>query len=530
MLLAHRTLTGRALSDGSIGTEPRALRGGNVPAVFNVAHWLRDERLCFSRGYVRLLAGQSDTHSGLFAIGDGGEADVVVVGGGLAGLTTAWDLKRSDPDLRVRLIDARPWPGGNAGVDAGAPLPVPAATAGAYASVPENPAIIELYRDIGLEWEQWVVPEPFYSYCFDGHTPWATARRWVHDPFGAGIETLPYSTEIRTEIRAIFEAARHTTDEMMPDPALLGVSFAEHLRDRHPAVLDLLTRFTVDALGGTPADINAHAALAFLGAETRPRFAPPGGTGSIALALARRLSTLGVIPESQTIGLRVEPDGGVIVWRQGQFLRIRGRAVVVATGGSSARFLAAELLDASAQEAWSRMAYVPVVTANVVLRRARPLLDLGLGFNPYWWGSRCWADFCVADWTGSRRNDPDRATVLTFYGANHAPAERLAEERVALLQTPIEVYEASIRDDLTRVLSGSDFDPERDLGEIFVYRWGHGMVLARPWAGTTPPVTASQPVGPVAFAGQDVGGGTPSVESAFASAFRAADQVRGLRR
>src|SRR5438132_14358861 len=38
--------------DGAIGSDPRALRGGNLPSVFNVAHWLRDDRLTFKTNSV----------------------------------------------------------------------------------------------------------------------------------------------------------------------------------------------------------------------------------------------------------------------------------------------------------------------------------------------------------------------------------------------------------------------------------------------------------------------------------------------
>src|SRR4029077_13338608 len=31
--------------DGPVGSDPNVLRGGNVPSVFNIAHWLRDGRL-----------------------------------------------------------------------------------------------------------------------------------------------------------------------------------------------------------------------------------------------------------------------------------------------------------------------------------------------------------------------------------------------------------------------------------------------------------------------------------------------------
>ena len=48
---------GKDVCDGSIGLDPRALRGGNLPTAFKVAHWLRDERLTFTANSVKVKAG-----------------------------------------------------------------------------------------------------------------------------------------------------------------------------------------------------------------------------------------------------------------------------------------------------------------------------------------------------------------------------------------------------------------------------------------------------------------------------------------
>jgi spermidine dehydrogenase len=118
-----------------------------------------------------------------------------------------------------------------------------------------------------------------------------------------------------------------------------------------------------------------------------------------------------------------------------------------------------------------------VVTANVTLRRAAPLVDLGLGYQCYWWGSEHRADFVVADWTSASRHDRERSTVLTFYGSNTTPAAEIHNARIKLLQTPFAEYENTLRTDLSRVLAGIDFDFDRDVTAIYVYRWGHGMVM-----------------------------------------------------
>ena len=67
--------------------DPRVARGGNRPSVFNIGHWMRDNRLTFTKNDVTLAAG-CDNHEGKFPIvDDGEEVDVIIAGGGLGGLS-----------------------------------------------------------------------------------------------------------------------------------------------------------------------------------------------------------------------------------------------------------------------------------------------------------------------------------------------------------------------------------------------------------------------------------------------------------
>jgi len=78
--------------DDMAGNDPRILRGGNLPGAFNVGHWMRDRRLTFKPGAVTVAPG-CDAHAGTFEISDeAGEFDVIVVGAGLAGLSSAFYL------------------------------------------------------------------------------------------------------------------------------------------------------------------------------------------------------------------------------------------------------------------------------------------------------------------------------------------------------------------------------------------------------------------------------------------------------
>jgi spermidine dehydrogenase len=128
--------------------------------------------------------------------------------------------------------------------------------------------------------------------------------------------------------------------------------------------------------------------------------------------------------------------------------------------------------------------------------------------------------------------------VLTLYGAVTVPPEQFAAERIKLLTTPFEDYEHSIKDDLSRVMSGTKFDFDRDVNGVFVYRWGHSMILPTTKSlfgdvvgpnghldrSKAPRRVACRPLGPISFAGQ-YAEGSPSIECAMASGFRATREV-----
>jgi hypothetical protein len=182
----------------------------------------------------------------------------------------------------------------------------------------------------------------------------------------------------------------------------------------------------------------------------------------------------------------------------------------------------------------------PVVTANVTIRSAAPVVDLG--YDGYYWGSKYWADFVVADWAGPNRTNPNRQTVLTFYGGNTASVADQPNERIKLLTTAFSSYEDSLRSDLNRVLAGRNFDFDRDVTAVYLYRWGHSMVYPKPgWPFSAPIIGsngqvtrvpsarfyARQQIGRISFGAQDVES-SPANESAIGAGLRTSSEVLPL--
>jgi len=572
--------------DGGIGLDPRASRGGNLPSTFNVGHWMRDERLSFQARTVKIAPAPYDSYRGNFDIlDDNGDYDVIVAGSGMSGLSAAFYLQRRRPGTRVLLLDANPVFGGNAGRDDAAPIPTISSTAGAYAVTPYDDFLFEIYAETGIDWAANYVADPFYSYFFDDRTPYVNpgTRGWTRDVYGAGASDMPYPPGILHDLQNAKQDFRNwynrngspTDPADNSDPAfdyLAHKTLHEYLtveRGFHPAVSDFYTRFAVDALAGKSDQVNAYTSISFIAAEYFPIFTLPGGTSGIARHVLKWLVP-GAIEGTTTRELIANPirtgeldragsatrvrqgamvlradtrasGAEVVYFGEGQFRRARARAVIMAGQFHTAHRVVEHLISPTVLQAWLDFTLVPVVIANVTLKRAAPLVDLGLGYNQYWWGSRYWADFVVADWTSGQRLDPGRSTVLTFYGANEFPPEEMPQERVKLLSTPFSAYEQSLREDLERVLAPAGFDFDRDVSAVYIYRWGHGMVYPKPGFPFGPPTgkagqavrtpasrhVARAPIGRISFAGQDVES-SPAIESAIGSGLRTADEVLPL--
>jgi hypothetical protein len=565
------------------------LRGGNLPSLFDIPHWIRDRRLSFSPNTVTLApsARNCDAFAGDFPIlEDGGRYDVIIAGSGMSGLAAAFYLQRRRPGTRVLLIDTNHVLGGSAQRDDADPIPTPASTAGAYAVVPYADFLEEIYGTVGIDWDANTVQAPFYSYWFDDRNPYALpgARGWVLDAYSEkGIDAMPYPAEIRRQLHDARQDFRnwYVRHGSPTDPAdngdprydyLAQMTLHDYLTQTKgfsDAVSDFFTRYAVDALAGSTRTVNAYSSISFLGAEYGPLFAFPGGTSGIARHIAAWLipGLIAGSPGADLINnpiredlidhpdnavrirqratvLRADTSGNeasVIYFRDGQFHRARAKAVICAGQSHTSKHLAEHLMGADQRAAWDFTTQVPVVIANVTLRNARALVDTGVGYNQYWWGGRYFADFVTADWAKPNRLDPERSTVLTFYGGNELPPEDMPAERGRLLSTPFGAYEDSLREDTGRMFSQVDFDFDRDVSALYVYRWGHAMVYPKVGTPFGPPQLkagrtirtpaprhiARQQLGRISFAGQDTES-TPAIESAIGSGLRTALEAIAL--
>jgi glycine/D-amino acid oxidase-like deaminating enzyme len=442
------------LSAALVGLVPKAgrrLEGGLVHESATVGHRLRDG--------LRLDAPRETRH-----------AAVVIVGGGIAGLSAAWRLqKRGVTDLAVLELEAVP--GGNArwGENEIAAFPWGAH----YVPVPGRAGglVRELFTDLGVydgtRWDE-------------RHLVHAPAERlFLHGRWQEGLEPQVGPAQRDRDQFARFEArvaalaatGRFTIPSAAglgdgPAPAEDRLSMAAWL-DREGLdspwlrwVVDYACR---DDYGGLAGDVSAWAGLLYFAGREGDAEGPltwPEGNGWI---VRRLLERLGPVVQTGRVAHRVARQGGRwqvltpgVAWT--------ADVVIVATPMLVASRLVEGLGPAG-------VTYSPWITANLVLDRWPRERGLPPAWDNVIFDSRS-LGYVVATHQQLRRFVP--RTVWTHYWAlAHHPA---ADARRWLLAQDWGALSTLVLDDLQRAHP----DIRDCVSRIDVLRLGHAMVRPGP--------------------------------------------------
>lgn len=452
---------------------------------------------------------------------------MVIVGGGIAGLTAAWKLLRSGLDDFV-VLDLDEEVGGNARSGRNA---VSAYPWGAhYIPIPhaDARAVIELFQDLGvivgfdakglpIYDEQVLCAEPQERLLIRGvWQPGLRPRR--------GIEKEE-SDEIRRflEVMHDWRARRGNdgkfafaipVDHSSRDPELLALdrlSMGEWMdREgwRSPHLRWYVNYCCRDDYGSTSEETSAWAGIHYFAArrglaanaEANAVLTWPQGNGWVVQELARRL---GSRARTNSVAFSVEADeAGVSIDcydnARSSSVRFRAEAAVFA----APRFVAAHVVRAlreSPPSYLSEMSYAPWLVANVTVDQ----LPGGRG-APLAWDNVSYSSpslgYVVATHQNLRRY-PSTSTVLTYYRPlSDTPP---AEARRRALDRSVEDWRDLILDDLEGMHRGVTSTVRR----IDVWLWGHGMIRPTPgflWGEARR--AATQPIGRLWFAHSDMSG------------------------
>jgi len=446
---------------------PPALTGlrGNHVGSFEVAHQLARAG--------RVDWGQVKTPDGL-------DYDLVVVGGGISGLSAAHFYRKENPGARILILDNHDDFGGHAKRNE---FEVGGRTLISYggSETLEAPSsyshiVKELLRDLGVDIKRF--DTAFDQGFFDRHGLGSgihfNKEKWGVDrilPLGS-VQKMPISPAAKKELARML---RTVTDQMPEIPAedkvayLSSISYREflskHLGISEPEVFTLFQDMTIDTGVGIEA-CPAYRALYYAElpgweAAGLPEYEDeepyihhfPDGNASIARLLVRQMipavapgNTMEDIVTARfdytkldqvnsPVRLRLnstvtrvqhdgDPNSASKVWvsyvREGQACRVHTRDCVLACNNSIIPYLCPELPQGQ-REALAEQVKTPILHTNVALRNWRPLKKIGLRevVSPGSYFITSSLDFPVTLGGYSYSGGPDEPIVLRMFRYPH---------------------------------------------------------------------------------------------------------------
>ncbi len=165
--------------------------------------------------------------------------------------------------------------------------------------------------------------------------------------------------------------------------------------------------------------------------------------------------------------------------RENKAYTVRGRGVVLACWNMVIPYLCEEL-PAKQKQALHYGVKVPLVYTVVAIKNWTSFHKLGIrGVScPGMYHSSVNLDQPVNIGDYKCSHSPEEPILVRMLRTPCQPGLSARDQQRAghyeLLATPFETFERNIRDQLERVLSGSGFDPARDIEAITVNRWPHG--------------------------------------------------------
>lgn len=434
--------------------------------------------------------------------------DCAIVGGGLAGLTSAWYLR----DKKIIVLERKSEAGGLAfsgTTDTG----VIYGRGSAYYSAPED-RHKKIYEDLGLTpTTETAIPEPIDSYWWNGKLYEGV---WEEEC----LKHLP-------EGFAKFKAALESTNTEVPNQPiekgkklrLDAMTAAEFIKPYGPELKDFLDSYCQSALGAKTDDVNALAFCNFYLSEITTRYAWPGGTAGGSGLLVRKLRDLNpaIVSTSSTVtSVKNDGDGVELEYFKGdRNFRLRAKTCILAT---SLRVTAALQRDypEDRRKLVSQLKYADYLVHNLFTSKEHFTKSYDTWFPST---TTAFTDLIVARWIetkGFKASAKAAGGILSMY-------QPLMPQRGVKELTPDAVagLGAAAYKDLLGMLP--ELKNEKDL-VIESYRWPGSIhiVPANFFKEWVPKLTP--PVGRVFYATNNLG--TPSFEEAMYRGWKAAQDIR----
>jgi len=451
---------------------------------------------------------------------------VVIVGGGIAGLSAGWKLQKAGFE-EFEILELEPEVGGVARSGENPITPYP--WGAHYVPLPteESRAVRELFEDLGVVAGRTPTGEPVYQEKYLCFSP--QERLFIHGKWQEGF--LPVLGATRKDLeqfqrfRDIILRFKHRRGKdgkkAFSIPLELSSRDADLLALDRISMLEFLRRYNLDSAplhwyvnyacrddyGCHYGEVSAWAGLHYFcsrdgggGIDESAVLTWPEGNGWIVKQLKKKLQSK---IRTNSLVFRLENmEKGVLVDfyspQENSTLRMRARAVIYACPRKFARHMIVGMSQ-NATPYLDAFQYSPWLVANLSLK-SFPVTRSGV---PIAWDNVIYESpslgYVVATHQSLATHIPE--TVLTYYYAMvWGPP---IQERTRLMQTPWNIWADLILQDLAK--------PHPEIWNLVtrldIFRWGHAMIQPRVglmWGKARR--QAAQPWGNIYFAHSDLSG------------------------